>query len=124
MAKFTYLIQMLAPAGVVQQVIEQTNDATVEMDITVASATDALVNVAFPYATIKAIALQCDIAATLKTNSSSAPSQTISLTAGVPNMWIYTGPGSNPITVDVTKIYVTTAAAGTLKIRVLYDPTP
>jgi hypothetical protein len=124
MAKFTYLVQMLAPAGVVQQVIEQTNDATVEMDVTIASATDALINVAFPYATIKAIALSCDVAVTLETNSSSSPSQTIALVANVPNMWIYGGPGSNPITVDVTKIYATAAAAGTLKIRVLYDPTP
>ena len=124
MAKFTYIAQMICPFGAVQQVIEMTEDADLSLDIAVTAATDVQRSVAFPYANIKAIALYCDVAVTIETNSPSSPSQTITLAAGVPNLWIYGGPGTNPITANVTTIYLTAAAAGTLKIRVLYDPTP
>jgi hypothetical protein len=116
---------MFLPNGSVSSDISVDGDAEVSLvDQAVAVATDTLVNVAFPYATIKAVILLCDVALTIKTNSSGAPSQTISLAAGVPTAWITGGAGANPFSVDVTKIYLTAVTAGTLNIRVLYDPTP
>lgn len=66
---------------------------------------------------------------TLKTNSTSAPAATINLVDGVPLVWNSTG-GYPSIansafgSTDVTSIWVTSTAGGTLHIAVGTDPTP
>ncbi|HEY1188101.1 MAG TPA: hypothetical protein VGE74_10615 [Gemmata sp.] len=69
--------------------------------------------IAFPYATLLEVFISSDVTLTLKTNSSSVPDDTITITAGKPLVW-YAGCGlANPFTADVTKIYLTNATSGT-----------
>ncbi len=92
-------------------------------DITVAAlAADYLVAYVLDYSQCKGVFILADADMTLETNSSSAPDQTISLTANVPVAWVY-GAGTCPITADITSLYVTSTAGGTLKIRTLVDST-
>ena len=86
--------------------------------------TNVLYNIAFPQASVKSLILLSDVAATIKTNSSGSPADTIALAAGKPIVWDAASPYACPFTADVTKFYVTNTAAGTLKVYVLFDPTP
>lgn len=66
-----------------------------------------------------------DKAVTVKTNSSGAPQETLTLTANVPLVW-YTGCGyTKPFAGDVTTIYITNASGSTatIKINKLEDTT-
>jgi hypothetical protein len=72
---------------------------------------------------LKAFVLIADQNMTVKTNSTSAPDNTISLSANVPFFWI-TGQGSIPLAAAVTKFYVTNTTAGTLKCRALFNTVP
>jgi hypothetical protein len=122
---FTLNQSMLTPSGAVSVGITATASAEVSLEEAFPLANDTLMNIAFPYATIKGYVLLADKACTIETNSANASGgQTITLAANVPQLWINGGDGANIFTVDVTKIYVSAAAAGTLKMRVLYDPTP
>ncbi len=72
---------------------------------------------------VKGLVLLCSADATLKTNSSSDPDDTIALTAGRSVSWL-TGQGTIPLTQDVTSIYASCAEGGTLQMWFLSDPTP
>jgi hypothetical protein len=91
---------------------------------TVPLANDTQMAIAFPYANIKAYILYSTVACTVETNSSSSPSDTITLAAGVPKTFITGGQTTNLFTANVTTIYVTAAVAGALTMCVAYDPTP
>lgn len=85
-----------------------------------AGSTDVEYDVSFAHATIQGIWLMSTVDMTVKTNSSSVPSQTLSLKAGRPLRWgTSEGYFSNPITADVTKLFVTCTAAGKLKGKVV-----
>lgn len=68
---------------------------------------------------IQSIRIQSDVDCTIKTNSSGSPDDTLDLVAGVPYIWNTDSYDSLLLTVDVTTIYVTNAAACTLKIEAL-----
>lgn len=87
-----------------------------------ANSTDLLVAYTLDYSQCKGFFLLADANMTIETNSSSAPAQTITLTANVPVAWM-TGAGVCPITADVTALYVTSVAGGNLTIRSLIDAT-
>lgn len=54
----------------------------------------------------------CDQNATIKTNSSGSPTDTITVKAGVPKFWTAQSGDTNPLTGNITTgIYVTTTAA-------------
>ena len=74
---------------------------------------------------VQALLISSTGALTIKTNSSTSPTQTITLVANQPVIW-KTGEGSCPITADVTDIYVTNSGASaiTLNLIVGYDNTP
>ncbi len=73
---------------------------------------------------IDVLVLYATAAMTLKTNNSGSPADTISLAANTPIFW-FTGCGLDcPLGTDVTVLYVTSSAGGTLSIRALVDPTP
>ena len=73
---------------------------------------------------MKSLFIYSDVAATLETNSSSAPATTLALVAGQPVAWSSTNGQTNPFgSTDVTAIYVSAASAGTLTIYYLVDPT-
>ena len=119
------------PAGTVSSVTGTYSvDALAEYDIVVpANQTDLEVEASFPYANIKAVLFSSDAAVTIETNSSSAPDDTISLTSTVlAKCWTHDGKvgnlAANPLSADVTALYITHTTACTVKIRVGYDSTP
>ncbi len=62
---------------------------------------------------------------TLKTNSSSTPDDTLTLTDGVPHLWSNDDVEAVFLTADVTALYATNASGSTvaLSVEVLLDPT-
>ncbi len=124
--QFSLLTQMTTPQGAVNSTVSATGAASVVLDAeNFPIAADTLINVAFPYATLKAYYLVATQDCTVETNATDhAGGQSIALTANVPLAWITGGAGANVFTADVTKFYVTAAVAGTLSLRALYDPTP
>lgn len=107
--------------------VEVTADTMVRQTISVAgSTTDKLVNIAIDVSELKVLYLYSDEDVMIQTNSGSSPNDTINLAAGKPCVW-YTGCGiTNPLTVDVTKFYLTNAGSdtATVEIAVLQDGTP
>jgi uncharacterized protein (UPF0276 family) len=92
------------------------------MDVAFTAPTDQEVAFVLDVSQCKGFYMQSDVALTVETNSSSAPAQTFSLSAGVPLDWIF-GDGNCPVTIDVTKLFITSVSNGTLKLRALVDPT-
>lgn len=90
------------------------------------STTDGLVNIAIDVSEIKIIIMSSDQDLTVKTNSSGAPDETISLVAGVPLIWTSDSYYVNLLATDITKLYVTNASgsAAEFKVEVLVDATP
>ena len=113
-----------SPSGPVSVTVSQSADGNFESDAGIAAnATVAEVVVPIDISKTLMLLLSSDTDMTLKTNSSGSPTDTITLTGGVPIFW-QTGMPNCPITADVTKFFVANgAAAGTLKIRVLTDTT-
>lgn len=125
---YALLQQMNTPSGSESKTITATGLAEVVIaGEAVPIANDTLMNIAFPYANVKAYWLMATVDCMIETNATDAAGgQTINLTANVPKAWVTGGDGTNLWTANVTKFYVTnaTAAAGTLTARILYDPTP
>lgn len=123
---YTLNQSMTSGAFLLSQATSATGLAEVVIDgEAIPIATDTLINVAFPYANVKAYYLIATCACTIETNATDAAGgQTITLVANVPKVWITGGDGSNLWSANVTKFYVTSAAVGTLTLRLLYDPTP
>lgn len=111
------------PGGQVATQLAVTAEAEHNLDVTIAAlASDALVAYALDYSQCKGFFMVADAAMTVETNSSSAADQTFTLAANVPVAWA-NGAGTCPVTTDITALYVTSTAGGTLKIRTLIDPT-
>ncbi|MBN9522493.1 hypothetical protein J0H58_28890 [bacterium] len=88
------------------------------------SSTDLAVAWVCDVSALSAVVLLASAAMTVETNNASSPGNTIPLAAGQPVFW-FTGCGwACPLTADVTGLYVTSTAGGTLSIRALVDPTP
>lgn len=101
-----------------------TGDGENNRDLTVAANTtnhqDAF---AFTLSQLELIFILSDTAVTIKTNSTSAPQETITLAANTPLFW-WTGSGlTNPFAGNVTTIYVTnsTGSSASVKIRSLVN---
>lgn len=85
---------------------------------------DQLMALTLDVSQMKVLYLHSDVDCTLETNSSSAAAVTLALVAGQPVVWSSTNGQANPFsTVDVTALYVSAAAAGTLTLKALVDPT-
>lgn len=86
-----------------------------------APSTGFAIALAFAHAAIQSIVIYSSQAVTLKTNSDSTPAQTINLAAGQQINWGHDFTAPNPITADVTGIYIDNAGTNpaTVKIRVL-----
>lgn len=79
----------------------------------------------------KMLAIRSDVAVTIRTNSASAPDNTISLAANQSFLWPIGGGELKDslgaaITADISRLHVTNAgaAAGTLRVDAFVDPTP
>lgn len=112
-------------AATLSNAVSITTGARGTIDETIpASQTDLAVTWAFTKTKLKSIYIVASAAMTLETNSSSAPADTITLTANVPVVWDSTQTFiANPFAGNVTSLFVTTTAGGLLQIRWSYDPT-
>lgn len=86
------------------------NEATVVSVTVPASTTHQLYSLAMPTADLKSVFLYTDGALTVKTNSTSAPDQTLTFAADYPLAWASGMPNTNPITTAVTQVYLTNAS--------------
>lgn len=86
-----------------------------------ANTTGFAINIAFLKANIQSILIYSSGIVTLKTNNDTTPAQTIPLVAGQQINWGHDFASANPITADVTEIFIDNAqtTAATVKIRVL-----
>lgn len=109
----------------VTQRVTLSADSETNLDVAVPIDEDTLANIAVDVSALKVLFLLCDVAVQIETNAVDATGgNTITLAAGVPLVW-FTGCGfANPLTLDVTKFYLTAEAEGTLQVRVLQDATP
>lgn len=104
-----------------------TGSGTANLSETIpASSSNLQLNVAVDVSALQSLYLYCDAAATVYVNdvSGGSPTKTITLPAG--EAYIYpNGSDTNPLGAsDVTKIYVTCSAGGSLEMRALQDATP
>lgn len=109
-------------AGTITSTVDSYSvDSEVNLDESVPSAsTNKEYDVSLKAADIKTLCIYCDHDATIKTNSTGAPVDTLNLLAKKQVIWTVDHLEACPITADVTKLYVTMAAgvAAALKIRV------
>lgn len=102
-----------------------TGDTELNSDVVLtASSTNIELDIAFTRAKVLALGLMCTAAATVKTNSSGAPQETITLTADIPKVCASNADALVMFAGDVTKLYLTCSAGGTFSIRILLDETP
>ena len=108
--------------GSFKQSVKLTGAKEVDFDFTVAG---GVVNQQFSLALTKAavqvIYIFCDQNVTIKTNSTSTPQDTITITAGNPFLWSAGSGIANPLVGDVTTAYVSNpgSTVGNLTIRCL-----
>jgi hypothetical protein len=93
-------------------------------DVTTVGGVELEVAITFLVASLRSLFILSDKDLTLKTNSSGSPGNTLTLTANKPLVW-YQGCGlANPLTVDVTKFFLSSATAARVRVKVLCDVTP
>jgi len=111
---------------VVTTTVSKTGSEVVEWDgIIPISTTNQALQLAFTTASMQALLISSTFALTLKTNSSGSPIQTLTLAPNQAITWYTGSANANPITTDVTEIFITNASgtnAPALKIRVLITP--
>lgn len=88
--------------------------------------TDKVVTFTADQSAMSAFWLMSDQIVTVETNNGTTPTDTFVLTANEPLVWVSTGEYTNPITADITAIYITNASGSTanVEIGVLQDATP
>lgn len=122
------LVQSLTTPGGQTSVSKQyTAAGSIEIEETVpATTTHMPLSLAIDISQLKSIIISSDVALTLKTNSSSSPTDTLAIKAGVPYIWNVDSYDTCKITADVTSAFLTNATGGaaTVTMRGLYDPTP
>ena len=109
-----------------QNEFTQGGEAIIDQEAVAADESDLLMVVAIDVSAMKTFFMLSGTDLTVKTNSSSTPDDTLTLKAGVPISWHENSNHSKPLTVDVTKIYVTEdgSKADFLTLRALQDVTP
>lgn len=92
----------------------------------IAGSSTTQINVAIDVSAVKQIVIHSTVAATLKTNSSGSPANTIVLKADVEYVWNTDSYDSFLLTTDVTTVFlvVAGATAGVLTISGVQDATP
>lgn len=93
-----------------------TEAVAVETVIT-AGATNQLITLAFPVATIKSLIMSSDQNLTVKTNSSTTPIETLALKATAALVWTTDSATTCPFSADITRFYVSNAGATDAKFH-------
>ena len=114
----------VSPSGAISSAVIATGNANLEINevINANAVNQQIVACNIPTANLQSVTFVAPVAMTIYINapSTGAPSQTISLTPGMPFTWFY-GNGANPITTAITTVYVTSTLGGILNIRALYN---
>ena len=108
----------------VQTSKQYAGDVEAVIDVTVpASAVHQEIIVAIDVSAVQSILIKASNNATVKTNSSGSPADTITLDAGVPYVWNTDSYETFELGTDVTKIFVTNSAGTdmTFQLMVLSD---
>ena len=111
----------------VRKTVSKTASGEANLSETIpADSTDLELVIAIDFSALKMLLIVSNKALTLETNSGSVPDDTITLVADEPLVWWTGSPHSNPLTADVTSIFVTEGASdeAILDIRTLQDATP
>ena len=89
-----------------------------------ANQTDALIAASIDVSQMVGLYFYSDADLTIQTNSGGSPADTITLDGGTPLVWIKDQGTANPLTTDVTALYLTnTTACTVIKLYVLVDLT-
>ena len=125
MATWISLVNITGVATVTSTITE-TASATISLSETIAGSATTQVFQAIDVSALKAICIKSTVAATLKTNSSESPDDTIVLVANQPYIWYDGDYNTCLLTADVVSIHcvVAGATAGTLTIEGVQDATP
>jgi hypothetical protein len=114
----------------IAKTVTSTSGAEQSIDETIpALASDLEVALVLDVSQVKSIYIVASAAMTLETNSGSAADNTVTLVANIPFVWHYQDgttlrdTAGVAITTDITALFVTSTAGGTLQVRVLVDPT-
>lgn len=94
------------------------NELLVSLTVSASSTNEALA-IAVPVARIATIFISSTRNLTLKTNSTSAPDDTLAISATRPYVWASGDTSDCPFTVDITAIYLTNATASSATVTVL-----
>jgi hypothetical protein len=111
----------------VQGAVATVADAEDNRDITVPPATtDMPVALTLAFAQLKSLFMLSDKDVSFQTNNAAVPIDTINLKANVPYQWVSAGGVTNPITTNITSVFLTNAGAtaATVQIRIAVDSTP
>lgn len=125
--KWTNTLNRGTSAGAPAQTATITGDGEEVRVLTIpAATTNQQIIIAFTIAAMKSFFVKASSACTLKTNSTGSPDNTFSLDADSGIVWHNQMTSANPITVNVTTMYVTTPSGDpvTLEIYALVDTTP
>lgn len=100
---------------------QETGNTEIVQDVSyAASQTNILQAIAFTVASLQSVMLVSDRGLVIKTNSTSAPGNTITLQAGTPLVWgVSPGYFACPFTSSVTAFYITTTVAARLQVKIL-----
>lgn len=111
----------------VSKTVQVTGESGQEVSIALQAAgeTDKLfVEPTIDVSELKSLAVFSDVDCTLETNSDSAADDTLTITAGIPLIWVEDSGIACPLTADVTKWYVNSdpiVGGGTLRIFNVQD---
>lgn len=116
-------VQWQRGSDALAQSFEISSGAEFSLEEAFTAANDQLMAMVMDVSQMKALYISADQDCTLEFNSSSSPTFTLTIDADHPLSWTNGVGYSNPLTADITALYVSAAVAGTLNIRILYDPT-
>lgn len=100
------------------------SESAFSLSVAVASPDTALA-ASIKYAGLKALMISSDLDLTIETNDGTTPDDTIEVAAGKAYYWSADDGSDNPLTADVTALYLTATGTGSanVEIRVLQDAT-
>ena len=118
----THTLNWASGASSIAKSIAVSSGLETNLDETIpAESTDKVVGWTMDVSQLKAFYMVTDAAMTVKTNTGA--NDTFTMVAGQPLTWYFGCGLTNPLTVDVTQLQVTSVAGGLLSIRALSDPT-
>ena len=90
------------------------------------SASDLEITFTLDQSAMQSFYMVSDQAITVETNNGAAPTDTFTLAANIPLVWTVGGGSINPVTADITALFITNSSgsAANLEIRALTDSTP